>query len=199
MTIHQTMWIASAENLGTRYTLRENPAGGCTSYDVIAPWPDMTRSKFFYQKLRKGCPISCAKFQHDPPHRSGCIAEKPQGGSHRPPPPARARVNPWMFQGDRPVVVAMTSIQTFLRWGHMMSPGDLTLIDLFFLFTTCVEKIRVRAGVKKTRRGAPPFLGYLRKGTGGVQTTRSMAWVETIKKLIPPHSPTSPFLVRHSN
>ena len=46
MTIHQTMWIASAENLGTRYTLRENPAGGCTCYDVITPWPDMTRSIF---------------------------------------------------------------------------------------------------------------------------------------------------------
>ena len=46
----------------------------------------MTRSIFFYQKLGKGCPISCAKFQHDPPHSSGCIAEKPQGGGlHQPP------------------------------------------------------------------------------------------------------------------
>ena len=46
----------------------------------------MTRSNFFYQKLGKGCPISCAKFQHDPPHSSGCIAEKPQGGGlHQPP------------------------------------------------------------------------------------------------------------------
>ena len=48
----------------------------CTSCDVITPWPDMTRSKCFYQKLRKWCPISCAKFQHDPPHSSGCIAKK---------------------------------------------------------------------------------------------------------------------------
>ena len=43
--------------------------------------------------MRKGCPISCAKFQHDPPHSSGCIAEKPQGGGlHQPPPPTWARV-----------------------------------------------------------------------------------------------------------
>ena len=32
-------------------------AGGCSSYDVIAPWPDLTRSIFFCQKLRKVCPI----------------------------------------------------------------------------------------------------------------------------------------------
>ena len=51
----------------------------------------MTRSKFFYQKLRKGCPISCAKFQHDPPHSSGCIAEKPQGGVAPTPPPLHGR------------------------------------------------------------------------------------------------------------
>ena len=32
-------------------------AGGCSSYDVIAPWPDLTRSNLFCQKLRKVCPI----------------------------------------------------------------------------------------------------------------------------------------------
>ena len=32
-------------------------AGGCSSYDVIAPWPDLTWSVFFYQKLHKVCPI----------------------------------------------------------------------------------------------------------------------------------------------
>ena len=36
--------------------------------------------------LRKRCPISYAKFQHDPPHSSGCIAEKPQGGGWHPTP-----------------------------------------------------------------------------------------------------------------
>ena len=30
-------------------------AGGCFSYDVITPWPDLVN--FFYQKLRKVCPI----------------------------------------------------------------------------------------------------------------------------------------------
>ena len=32
-------------------------AGGCSSDDVIAPWPDLTWSIFFYQKFRKACPI----------------------------------------------------------------------------------------------------------------------------------------------
>ena len=32
-------------------------AGGCSFYDVIAPWPDLTWSIFVYQKLRKVCPI----------------------------------------------------------------------------------------------------------------------------------------------
>ena len=34
------------------------------------------------------------------------------------------------FQGDRPFGVAMTITQTFLRWGHLTWPGDLTLSDL---------------------------------------------------------------------
>ena len=32
-------------------------AGGYSSYDVIAPWPDLTWSIFFYQNQRKVCPI----------------------------------------------------------------------------------------------------------------------------------------------
>ena len=32
-------------------------AGGCSSYDVIVPWPDLTRSNIFCLKLRKVCPI----------------------------------------------------------------------------------------------------------------------------------------------
>ena len=35
-------------------------AGGCSSYDVIAPWPDLTGS-IFCQKLRKVCPIRYPK------------------------------------------------------------------------------------------------------------------------------------------
>ena len=61
--------------------------GGCTTYDVIALWPDLTRS-ISPPKLRKWCPISSAKFQRNPPSglavaMGGCIT----------PPPARARVN----------------------------------------------------------------------------------------------------------
>ena len=51
----------------------------------------MTRSNFFYQKLRKGCPISYAKFQHDPPHSSGFIAENLRGGVASTPPPMPGR------------------------------------------------------------------------------------------------------------
>ena len=36
-------------------------AGGCSSYDVIAPWPALTWSFFFYQKLRKVYPIRYPK------------------------------------------------------------------------------------------------------------------------------------------
>ena len=50
----------------------------------------MTLSKKLYQKFRKGCLISYAKFQHDTPHSSGCIAKNLRGESHRPP-CARAR------------------------------------------------------------------------------------------------------------
>ena len=66
---------------------------GCSSYDVITSWPDLTRPNFFHQKLRKGCPISYGKFQHDPPNGVASSSEKLMGGGlHQPPPPDRARV-----------------------------------------------------------------------------------------------------------
>ena len=34
-------------------------AGGCSSYDIIAPWPDLVN--LFYQKLRKVYPIRYTK------------------------------------------------------------------------------------------------------------------------------------------
>ena len=37
-------------------------AGGCTYFDVITPWPEMTSQSFLHQKMRKGCPIGYAKF-----------------------------------------------------------------------------------------------------------------------------------------
>ena len=59
---------------------------GCTSYDVIAPWPGLTRLISFCQKLHRGCPISYAKFQRDPPSGSEVIPEKlMDGGCINPP------------------------------------------------------------------------------------------------------------------
>ena len=39
--------------------LRESPAGGCTSYDVITPWPDMTRSIFLLKDAQRMTHIAC--------------------------------------------------------------------------------------------------------------------------------------------
>ena len=58
-------------------------------------WPDPT--KFFQQKLRKGCPISYVKFQHDPPNGLASRSEKPMGGGVASTPPDRARVK-WKCQ-----------------------------------------------------------------------------------------------------
>ena len=41
---------------------RWNLVEGCSSYDVITSWPDLTRPNLFFQKLRKGCPISYGKY-----------------------------------------------------------------------------------------------------------------------------------------
>ena len=67
-------------------------AGGCSSYDVIAPWPDLTWSIFFYQKLRKVCPIRYPKTGRRYVAPFFAICEKPHGGLHQP--PVRERVNP---------------------------------------------------------------------------------------------------------
>ena len=63
-------------------------AGGCSSYDVIAPWPDLTWS-IFYQKLRKVCPIRYARTRrrYEPPFSR--YLRKTSGGLHL----VRARVN----------------------------------------------------------------------------------------------------------
>ena len=66
-------------------------AGGCSSYDVIAPWPDLTWSIFFYQKLRKVCPIRYPKTRrrYAPPFFR--YLRKTSGGGCTNP-PVRARV-----------------------------------------------------------------------------------------------------------
>ena len=56
-----------------------NLVGGCPTY-VIAPSRNMTQH-FFHQKLRKGCPISCRKFQHDMPNRIDVQLRKTRGGA----------------------------------------------------------------------------------------------------------------------
>ena len=60
-------------------------AGGCSSYDVIAPWPDLTRS-IFLPKIAQGLPHKVA--QNPAALRAAvffAIREKPQGGLHQPP------------------------------------------------------------------------------------------------------------------
>ena len=69
-------------------------AGGCSSYDVIAPWPDLSWSIFFYQKLRIVFPIRYPKTRrrYAPPLFRYLISDKTSeggGGLH----PVRARVN----------------------------------------------------------------------------------------------------------
>ena len=70
-------------------------AGGCSSYDVIAPGPDLTWSIFFLPKVAQGLSY---KGPQNPAARSAAvffaIYEKPQGGGGggAPTPPVRARV-----------------------------------------------------------------------------------------------------------
>ena len=44
-------------------------AGGCSSYDVIAPWPDLTRS-IFLPKIAQGLPHKVAQ---NPAARSAAV------------------------------------------------------------------------------------------------------------------------------
>ena len=86
--------VNGSKSCGWKDDFLEKSAGGCPSYDVIAPWPDLTQSKCFCQELRKGYPISCAKFQRDLPrvvlrpfqktHGGSCITPLPAwNGNHR--------------------------------------------------------------------------------------------------------------------
>ena len=64
---------------------RWNLVEGCSSYDVITSWPDLTRTNLFHQKLRKRFPISYEKFQRDSPNAVASSSEKLMGGLHQPP------------------------------------------------------------------------------------------------------------------
>ena len=58
--------------------------GGCSSYDVIAPWPDLTWSICFYQKLRKVCPIRHTKTRRRYAPSFFRYLRKTLGGLHPP-------------------------------------------------------------------------------------------------------------------
>ena len=59
-------------------------AGGCSSYDVIAPWPDLTWS-IFLPKVAQGLP-------HKVPQNPAALRAAPQGGGcTNPPPPLSGR------------------------------------------------------------------------------------------------------------
>ena len=68
----------------TIYFLKNRSEAVPTFYDLIDQLPDLTRSQMLCQKLRKGCPMSYAKFQRDPLNGSTvrseimarCIVEK---------------------------------------------------------------------------------------------------------------------------
>ena len=68
---------------------RWNLVEDCSSYDVITLWPDLTQPNFFHQKLRKKCPISYGKFQHDSPNGVASSSEKLMGGC----------ITPWPGEG----------------------------------------------------------------------------------------------------
>ena len=82
---------------------RWNLVEGCSSYDVITSWPDLTRP-FFHQRLRKRCPISYGKFQHDYPNGVASSSEKLMGGCINP--PDRARVKLLVAGSWLPLLVA---------------------------------------------------------------------------------------------
>ena len=61
-------------------------AGGCSSYDVIAPWPDLTRSNFFAKNCARFAPSGSPKPGGATRRRFFAIREKPQGGGGGAPP-----------------------------------------------------------------------------------------------------------------
>ena len=65
----------------------EKSVGGCTSYDVIAPWHDMTWQNFFLPKDAQRLPHKlCQIWRRCAPPFFGHLRKTLGGGSHRPPP-----------------------------------------------------------------------------------------------------------------
>ena len=82
--------VSGAKFSCRKHNFVENLVGGCTSYDVIAPLPDLIWP-FFCQKLCNGGPIKYAKFRRDLSSGLLAISEKKNAGAS--PAPAQARVN----------------------------------------------------------------------------------------------------------
>ena len=68
-----------------------NLVEGCSSYDVITSWPDLTWPNFCRRKLREGRPISYGKFQRDTPNGLASSSEKLMRGCINPPSLARVK------------------------------------------------------------------------------------------------------------
>ena len=105
-------WMASRQ-VAVKHGFVSKIAGGCSSYDVIAPWPDLTwPGQFFYLKLCEVCPIRY-------PKPGGAY----QGGVA---PPVRARVKHQKFNG------LLTFTLQLLQW----VPGlaSICLLEFFFFF-----------------------------------------------------------------
>ena len=86
LLIRLLMWIPQAENSEKLTHASWKP--GRRLYLLwrhnSVTWNDPV--KIFYQKMRKGCPIGCAKIQRAAPSRLATIPEKPQGGGGCTPP-----------------------------------------------------------------------------------------------------------------
>ena len=66
-------------------------------------------------------------------------------------------INFWRFQSDQWLGVAMTGVQSFMRWGHLMWPDDLTLSDLELKFSHWSEQ-SIAILIFAIRRSSEAFL-----------------------------------------
>ena len=76
-------------------------------------------------------------------------------------------INRWKFQSDRSFGVGMTNIQSFLRWGHLTWPGDLTLSDLGLKFSQSVRKRCMNSYAKNGGAPRRRFPAICEKPEGG--------------------------------
>ena len=86
----QSAFISMWSNL----QVSANLAGGCSLYDVITLWPDMTLTIFLTKSCAKDAPEGTENFSKLS-QKVRRVAKKNHRGVHQPPPPppARARVN----------------------------------------------------------------------------------------------------------